>query len=241
MAPWRGIALGLPSGTVLHGRGRAGRIPSFCLCETDLKRYHNPMRIIAGTKRGMKLLSPETDQTRPITDRIKESLFNVLENYDLLQGARVADVFSGVGSLGLEALSRGAAFVTFVETNAEVLVVLEKNIAKAGFGERCRVVRASAFRVGAPVGPAEERYDLVFLDPPYASTREVGEHSSLAELLEVLADQVVPCGVVVVRTHRDSPPLEHYGRFHVVDRREWGTMSIVLLQAKADEQQTGSD
>ncbi len=189
----------------------------------------------------MKLFSPTTDVTRPITDRIKESLFNVLENYDLLRGARVADVFSGVGSLGLEALSRGAAFVTFVETNAEVLAVLEKNIAKAGLGERCRVVQASAFRVGAPVGPGGERYDLVFLDPPYASTREVGEHSALAELLVILEDQVVPRGVVVVRTHRDSPPLENYGRFHVVDRREWGTMSIVLLQAGADEQQTGSD
>ena len=73
------------------------------------------MRIIAGTKRGMKLVSPETRVTRPITDRVKESLFNVLQNYDLLAGARVADLFCGVGSLGLEALSRGAAFVTFVE------------------------------------------------------------------------------------------------------------------------------
>jgi 16S rRNA (guanine966-N2)-methyltransferase len=199
------------------------------------------MRIIAGTKRGMKLFSPTTDVTRPITDRIKESLFNVLENYDLLRDARVADLFCGVGSLGLEALSRGAAFVTFVEKNAEVLAVLEKNIAKAGFGARCRVVRADAFRVGAPVGPAGERYDLVFLDPPYASTREVGVHSVLAGVLEVLVEQVVPRGVVVVRTRRAAPPRADYGRFHVVDRREWGTMSIVLLQAGADEQQTGRD
>ena len=133
------------------------------------------MRIIAGTKRGMKLFSPETRETRPITDRVKESLFKVLRNYDLLAGARVADLFCGVGSLGLEALSRGAAFVTFVEKNAEIAEVLEKNIAKAGFGERSRVVRASAFRVGAPVGPGGERYDLVFVDPPYATTQEVGE------------------------------------------------------------------
>jgi 16S rRNA (guanine966-N2)-methyltransferase len=194
------------------------------------------MRIIAGTKRGMKLFSPETNATRPITDRVKESLFSVLQNSDLLAGARVADLFCGVGSLGLEALSRGAASVTFVEKNAEVIAVLEKNIAKAGFGTQSRVVRASAFRVGAPVGPGGQRYDLVFVDPPYATTQEVGEHSFLADLLRVLQDQVVPRGVAVVRTHRSTPVLDDYGLFHAVDRRQWGTMSIVLLQAKADEQ-----
>jgi 16S rRNA (guanine966-N2)-methyltransferase len=195
------------------------------------------MRIIAGTKRGMKLFSPETKVTRPITDRVKESLFNVLRNYDLLAGARVADLFCGVGSLGLEALSRGAASVTFVEKTAEVIAILEKNIAKAGFGSQSRVVRASAFRVGAPAGSGSERYDLVFVDPPYATTQEVGEHSSLADLLHVLQNQVVPRGVVVVRTRRSRPVLDDYGPFYAVDRRQWGTMSIVLLQAKVDEQQ----
>jgi len=195
------------------------------------------MRIIAGTKRGMKLFSPDTDITRPITDRIKESLFNVLRNYDLLAGARVADLFCGVGSLGLEALSRGATYVTFVEQDAGVIDVLEKNIAKAGFGSQSRVVRTSAFRAGVPVGPGDQRYDLVFVDPPYATTQEVGEHSSLAGLLQVLQGQVVARGVVVVRTHRLVSVLEDYGPFHAVDRRQWGTMSIVLLQAKTDEQQ----
>jgi 16S rRNA (guanine966-N2)-methyltransferase len=195
------------------------------------------MRIIAGTKRGMKLFSPETSVTRPITDRVKESLFNVLRNYDLLAGARVADLFCGVGSLGLEALSRGAVYVTFVEKDIGVLTVLEKNIAKAGFGSRSRVVSANALRVGTPVGPGDQHYDLVFVDPPYATTQEVGEHSSLAELLQILQGQVVTRGVVVVRTHRRVSLLEDYGPFHAVDRRQWGTMSIVLLQAKTDEQQ----
>jgi len=189
------------------------------------------MRIIAGAKRGMKLLIPKTQVTRPITDRVKESLFMILQNYDLLAEARVADLFCGVGSLGLEALSRGAAWVTFVEKNAEIAAVLEKNIAKAGFGTRSRVVRASAFRIGAPVEPGGERYDLVFVDPPYALTQEVGKGSSLAELLQLLQDQVVARGVVVVRTQRDTPPLDDYGQFHAVDRRDWGSMSVVLLQA----------
>jgi 16S rRNA (guanine(966)-N(2))-methyltransferase RsmD len=170
----------------------------------------------------MKLLSPEMI-TRPITDRVGNPV-QCPANYEPLQG-RVADLFSGVGSLGLEALSRGAAFVTFVENDPDVIEVLEKNIAKAGFAEQSRVVRASAFRVGAPVGPAGQRYDLVFVDPPYATTREVDERSSLAELLRILQDQVVPRGVVVVRTHRRAAPLEDYGPFHAVDRRQWGTIN----------------
>ena len=198
------------------------------------------MRIIAGTKRGMKLFSPTTQETRPITDRVKQSLFDVLTNYDLLSGARVADLFCGVGSFGLEALSRGATFVTFVEKNREIIDILEKNIAKSGFAERSRVVHASAFRVGAPVSSGE-RHNLVFIDPPYATTREVDAGSSLADLLDVLRDQVAPGGIVVVRTHRSVTLLDDYGSFHAVDRRQWGTMSVVLLQARADEQQTSGD
>jgi 16S rRNA (guanine966-N2)-methyltransferase len=188
----------------------------------------------------MKLLGPPSQVTRPITDRVKQSLFDVLQNYDLLAAARVADLFCGVGSLGLEALSRGAAFVTFVEKNGEVIEFLNKNIAKAGFAEKSRVVRASAFRVGAPTD-GRDRHDLVFVDPPYASTQEVGGGSSLADLLHLLEGQVVDHGVVVVRSHRSVTLLEAYGRFHVVDRRRWGTMAVVLLQAAADEQQTGGD
>ncbi len=199
------------------------------------------MRIIAGARRGMKLLVPPTRETRPITDRVKESLFMILQNYDLLAGARVADLFCGVGSLGLEAISRGAAFVTFVEKNPEIADVLEKNIAKAAFQTRSRVVRASAFRVGAPLGSRGERHDLVFVDPPYAMTKEVGPASALADLLRILQGQVVPRGVVIVRTERDSRPLDEYGVFHSVDRRDWGSMSVVFLQAAGDEQQASGN
>ena len=185
----------------------------------------------------MTLIRPTTDVTRPITDRVKESLFNVLQNYDLLNGSRVADLFCGVGSLGLEALSRGAASVTFVERNAEIIDTLERNIARAAFASRCRIVRASAFRVGAALGPEGQRHDLVFVDPPYAATRDAGAGSSLAELLGILEDQVAAGGVLVIRTHRGVSLLDAYGSFHVIDRRRWGTMSIVLLQARANEQQ----
>jgi 16S rRNA (guanine(966)-N(2))-methyltransferase RsmD len=184
------------------------------------------MRIIAGTKRGMVLACPPTLETRPITDRIKESLFNVLANYELLAGSVVADLFCGVGSLGLEALSRGAAFATFVEKSPNIAPFLEKNIAKAGFAAQSKVIRLDAFRVGAP----GRQHDLVFVDPPYATTREAGGTSPLASLLQVLGQQVVPQGVVVVRTEREVEVPDSYGVFHVVDKRLWGSMAIRLFQ-----------
>ena len=200
------------------------------------------MRIIAGTKRGMTLSCPKTWATRPITDRVKESLFSVLQSYDLLNGAKVVDLFCGVGSLGLEALSRGAAFVTFVERDPDVLESLGKNIARAGFGPRSRVIRASVFQVAAPlVGAGEPEHDLVFIDPPYAATSEVGSGSSLADLLRILENQVAARGVIVVRTRRDVALLDRYGRFRIADQRRWGTMSITLLQARTDEQEAGCD
>jgi 16S rRNA (guanine966-N2)-methyltransferase len=190
------------------------------------------MRIIAGSKRGMRLLSPKTDASRPITDRVKESLFNVLYKYELSGGKRAADLFCGVGSLGLEALSRGAKFVAFVEQDAKIIEVLRKNIEKAGFVKESKVIRTNAFRVGAPSGFNEEKYDIIFVDPPYAATRDVEEGSKLSELLTLLSEQLAPDGIVVVRTERRTFLLEQYGRFEITERREWGTMAVTILQQR---------
>jgi len=189
------------------------------------------MRIIAGTKKGMALACPKTQDTRPITDRVKESLFNVLINYDLIADQQVADLFSGVGSLGLEALSRGAKFATFVEQDAKIGSFLERNIARAGFGAQCRVVRSNAFVVGAPP-QAGAKHDLVFVDPPYARSRDIGSGSQLVRLFETLGRQIAPKGVAVVRTEKGIVLPETYGPFAAVDRRDWGSMSIVLLQVR---------
>ncbi len=186
------------------------------------------MRIIAGTKRGMKLLGPKTQVSRPITDRVKESLFSVLYKYDLPAGRTIADLFSGVGSLGLEALSRGAEFVTFVEQDPRIIVTLKKNIEKSGFDNESKVIRANAFSIGAPVN--EQGYDLVFVDPPYARTSDVGKDSHLGRLMDVLQQQVSPDGIVVVRTSERIELLDRYNEFHIIDRRKWGTMAVTILQ-----------
>jgi 16S rRNA (guanine966-N2)-methyltransferase len=187
------------------------------------------MRIIAGAKRGMKLLSPKTHVSRPITDRVKESLFSVLYKYGLPGGATVADLFCGVGSLGLEALSRGATFVTFVEKDPMIIETLKKNIAKAGFVKESRVIRTNAFKAGTAHGFAEAKYNLVFVDPPYAATGNVESDSPLSGLLNTLGDQVTDDGTAIVRTSQDVTLLEQYGPFRIVERREWGTMAVTIL------------
>ncbi len=188
------------------------------------------MRIIAGTKRGMKLLSPPGRDSRPITDRVKESLFSVLQKYDLPAGKTVADLFAGVGSLGLEALSRGATFVTFVEHNPKIVPILERNIEKAGFVEQSKVIRADAFKLDLAADTQHRRYDLVFVDPPYINSAQTQAGSLLAMLLTRLADFVAAGGYAVVRTHQDTTLSQAYGSLKIIERRQWGTMAVTILK-----------
>ncbi len=186
------------------------------------------MRIIAGSKKGMRLISPQGDVSRPIIDRIKESLFSVLYKYDLPADAVVADIFSGVGSLGLEALSRGAKFVTFVEQDIKIGATLSKNIAKGGFEESSKIVRANAFSVGAGACEAG-RYNLLFVDPPYVRSRDAGPDSQLAGLMRVLVAQAAEGAIVAVRTEKTVDLAQSYGPFEMLERRKWGSMAVGIF------------
>ncbi len=198
------------------------------------------MRIIAGTKRGMNLFSPPTCESRPITDRVKESLFNILWNYGFPEDKIVADLFCGVGSLGLESLSRGAEFVTFVEKNPKIVATLKRNIEKAGFIRESKVITADVFKIGASLASAKRTedgidlehlpYDLIFVDPPYAAITVTEKGSTLAALLDILAGQLAPAGFAVVRTSKHVQLTDSYGPMHSIERREWGTMAITILQ-----------
>ncbi len=200
------------------------------------------MRIIAGTKRGMKLASPQGRQSRPILDRVKESLFNILiSRYSMPEGKVAADLFCGVGSLGLEALSRGAKFVTFVDKDLETLAILRQNIAKAGFTGQSQVKTSDAFKTGADVKPEVGKYQLVFVDPPYAMMDDTGEKSQLSGLMKTLAEQTDKKAVVVVRIPREVRLLERYGCFAEIDRRQWGTTAITFFMRKEDDKQTSGN
>jgi 16S rRNA (guanine966-N2)-methyltransferase len=146
------------------------------------------VRIIAGRLKGRRLEGPRGAGVRPTSDGLRETLFNVLGRS--VDGARVLDAFAGTGAVGLEALSRGARHVTFVESNRETARLLAENVARCEGGEACMIVRDEFAR--ARLG----RFDLVWLDPPYDAHDLAGVLTRAAEVVEVN-------GVVV---------LEHSGR-----------------------------
>ena len=125
------------------------------------------MRIVGGRWRGRALQGPKSQAVRPTADRLRESLFNILiHGYgDPVSGARVLDLFAGTGALGLEALSRGAAFALFVDDGVEARALLRQNVEALGAGGATRIFRRDATKLG-PAHPLEP-FSLVFVDPPY--------------------------------------------------------------------------
>lgn len=199
------------------------------------------MRIIAGEFKGRSLIAPGSDATRPITDRAKQSLFDVLTPY--LTDALVYDCFTGTGSLGLESLSRGAKFATFFEIDRTAIARLNQNIVAMGVQTRSRVVSGDLFKWFhlANVRPDSANAsgaDIVFLDPPY---RFLNQHSD--ELIQLAFhlthSHLRPDGIVVFRHDaKDQLVLPNLERFDV---REYGEMTIELLRGSANRQVQGSD
>lgn len=120
------------------------------------------MRVISGTARGRRLKELPGMDTRPTTDKVKESLFNIIQ-FDI-EGRRVLDLFGGTGQLGIEALSRGAARCTFVDMNRQAAAIIRENVTAVGFADQAMVQQGDAM---AFLSGCREKYDLIFLDPPY--------------------------------------------------------------------------
>ncbi len=185
----------------------------------------NTMRIIAGEFRSRILLAPETDATRPITDRVKQSLFDIVSPF--IEGARVYDCFAGTGSMGLECLSRGAAQATFFESDRSAGALLRKNIATLGVQKRSTVVDRDLFK-WFDAQPGRGDTALVFLDPPYRFLVE--RAADLQRLSTQLASHLASEAIVVFRhDSKDNLALEP---LEPIDQREYGGMTIELLRAR---------
>lgn len=177
-------------------------------------------------------MGPEGLETRPITDRVKQSVFDILT--PLLPGVRVYDCFAGTGSLGLEALSRGAEHVTFFEADRSAVGLLRRNVEALGVGDRCEVVTADLFRWfagGKDVAPLPALPPLpvgvVFLDPPYRFLRE--KAGALQELGRQIAGRHLAADGVVVFRHDVGDALELGGLVRY-DQREYGGMVVEMLR-----------
>jgi 16S rRNA (guanine966-N2)-methyltransferase len=176
------------------------------------------MRIVGGRLRGRRLLAPESRAVRPTTDRAREAIFNVVESRfrDRLQGGQVADFYAGTGALGIEALSRGAAFAAFIERAPEALTLLKANIAALGLQAATRDESADAATAAERLGP----FDLVFADPPYGGPEA-------QRFLDGISTSgcISPDGVLILESGRDDVLSlatgltlvveKHYGDSHV--------------------------
>ena len=153
------------------------------------------MRIISGSARGRKLKEPQGLDTRPTTDKVKESLFNIIQFE--LEGRRVLDLFAGTGQMGIECLSRGAVSAVFVDRRKDAAQLVKKNLDLTNLQDRARVVNGDSL---AFLAGTKERFDLVFLDPPYAS-------GLLEQALEALTapgfDILTPYGIIVAEHPAD--------------------------------------
>lgn len=177
------------------------------------------MRIIAGEWRGRMLVAPEGMATRPTGDRVRETLFSMLASrLGSFEELRVADLYAGSGALGLEALSRGAAFACFVEQDPRAVAAIRANVEALGTGERSRILARSA-----QVLPAERPFDLVFADPPYAPG------SGSAALHHIVAGKWAEPGAwISIETHRGDP-LDSRG-CTIEAERDVGRARITLLR-----------
>lgn len=191
------------------------------------------MRIVAGRLKGRAIVTPEGQNTRPTSDRARQAIFNVLEHAPWAEGlheARVIDLYAGSGALGFEALSRGAAFCLFVDTDDGARGAIRENMDAYGLFGRCRVHRRSATDLGPRPGSAGEAFTLAFLDPPYAkgpSSPNLGEQT-LARLLE--GGWLAPGAIVVFERGSDEPEIDTPG-YERLDARDYGAARVLFLRA----------
>lgn len=189
------------------------------------------MRITGGTGRGRRLQVPAGSRVRPTSDKVKQALFNILG--ERVVDAAFLDLFAGAGGIGLEALSRGAAQVTFVESSPDSLAAIRKNLELPGFAGRARIVPA---KVKSFLKKAPEHYDVVFLDPPYAE-----EPRPLLELLAA-SGMVRPQGLVIAEHFRKQPSPENAGALRLFREARYGdtVLAFYELQESGPENEEAS-
>jgi len=189
------------------------------------------MRIVGGTFKGRRIVAPKGTAARPTTDRTREALFNILaarEGFDF-SGARVIDLFAGSGALGLEAMSRGAAWCLFVETDAGARGAIRDNVEALGLFGAARIHRRSATALGAKPAGVGPPFTLAFLDPPYRKGLAPPAMETLRE-----GGWLAPGALAAVEQAADEPAAAAAG-FSEVDRRRYGAAQIGVYLVEPEQ------
>lgn len=185
------------------------------------------MRVIAGKAKGRQLKAPKGQETRPTAARVKEAIFSVLSQR--LPGSHVLDAFAGSGALGIEALSRGAAKAVFIEESTAGAAVIKENIAKSGFSEQSRVYTGDFLRIiKSWPSQGRERFELVFLDPPYNKGLIAKSLSALADR-EILAEDAL---IVIETSAAAREYAQENGFFETIKESKYGDTAVIYLAWK---------
>lgn len=183
------------------------------------------MRVIAGAVRGFRLSTPAGMRTRPTADRVREALFNILNPY--VPDSQVLDLFAGSGAVGIEALSRGAARAVFVESHPAALKALRSNLIKTGMVESAEVLPWEVEEALKYLEGTKDRFDLVYIDPPYSLGLIESTLKSLVEK-NIVADQ----GVVVAESSTREIPPEQAAGFQCYRRKTYGDTTLNFYSSK---------
>ncbi|SHH09454.1 16S rRNA (guanine(966)-N(2))-methyltransferase RsmD [Tepidibacter thalassicus] len=177
------------------------------------------MRVISGSARGLKLKSPKGMDVRPTTDRVKESVFNIINNR--LMDSFVLDVFSGTGSLGIEALSRGAQKCIFVDLSKESIKIIKENVQKARFDEKSEIILSDAINAINKLAARKNKFDIIFMDPPYLKNliEPVLEEISKKNILE-------NNGIIIVEHDTKDKLSEKINNIYMYREKKYGNTTI---------------
>ena len=184
------------------------------------------MRIISGLFKGKKILEPKDSKTRPLRDLTKESVFNIINHSNKLQininKANILDIFSGVGSFGLECLSREAKYVTFIENYKEVLSILKKNLLNLKKIQNYKVIEKNAFERDT-YKQLNDKFDIIFLDPPY-------KEKNLDEILKnILSEKILnDNGVIILHRHKKTNDI-FPSKFKVLEEKKYGISKVIFI------------
>ena len=184
------------------------------------------MRIISGSNKGKKLIMPNDKATRPLKDMAKESIFNILAHAKYinfhLKDSKVLDLFSGIGSFGLECISRGSKFVFFLENYSPVLEILRNNIANLKYENKSKVINIDAFKINKNTFKIDQKFQIIFCDPPF---KEKKIELLIKKIIEI--DILEKDGIIII--HRKKGDLDNYPKkFKVIDKKSYGLSTFVF-------------
>ncbi len=192
----------------------------------NFAKVYMAMRIISGTLKGKSLFAPNSQTTRPTSDRARQGVFNILEHAVWANGiidAKVLDVFAGTGAMALEALSRGAKDAVLIENDKAALAIIKENIAACRFGDKARILAQDVRNIGALPKNIEPR-DLVFIDPPYSS--DLAE----AAIAALIANKWLADNAIIVLEQHKSAAAPNIGGFEIVKTTNYGLNGFWFLK-----------